>query len=87
MANPSSSIPSAAGLAAQVAARKNIILILTDQQRSLQWFPPGWEEANLPAMTFLKQHGISFDQAVCNTCACTPSRNCTFTGTFPTKNL
>lgn len=67
--------------------RKNIILILTDQQRTVQWFPRGWEETNLPAMTFLKKHGISFPQAVNNTCACTPSRTAIFTGTYPTRNL
>ncbi len=73
--------------AADVAGRKNIILILTDQQRDLQWFPPGWEEQNLPAMTFLKRNGISFAQAVNNTCACTPSRTTIFTGKYPTRNL
>jgi arylsulfatase A-like enzyme len=73
--------------AANVASRKNIILILTDQQRDIQWFPEGWEQENLPAMTFLKQHGISFTQAVNNTCACTPSRTTIFTGKYPTTNL
>ncbi len=36
----------------KLGQKPNIILILTDQQRSIQWFPPGWEKANLPAMTF-----------------------------------
>jgi len=67
-------------------AKKNIILILTDQQRTVQWFPPDWEERYLPAMSFLKRHGLSFSQAVNNTCACTPSRTCIFTGTYPTRN-
>lgn len=72
--------------AAGSAGKKNIILIITDQQRTVQWFPPGWEETNLPAMSFLKRHGISFSQAVNNTCACTPSRTSIFTGTYPTRN-
>lgn len=74
-------------LAARLRRKQNIILILTDQQRTLQWFPPGWEERNLPAMTFLKRHGMSFPQSVNNTCACTPSRTTIFTGTYPTRNL
>ena len=78
--------PPAASSKAAGTSRKNIILILTDQQRTVQWFPPGWERRNLPAMTFLKRHGISFPQAVNNTCACTPSRVCIFTGTYPSRN-
>lgn len=66
---------------------KNIILILTDQERAIQWFPRGWEAENLQAMTFLRRHGISFTDSVNNTCACTPSRTCLFTGTYPTRNL
>ena len=77
----------APSLAADIAGRKNIILILTDQQRTPQWFPRGWEERNLPAMRLLKRHGLSFPQAVNNCCACTPSRTCVFTGTYPTRNL
>ena len=80
----SSAATSAAG---RLPVKPNIILIITDQQRSLQWFPRGWEEQHLPAMTYLKQHGLSFRQSVNNTCACTPSRVCTFTGTYPSRNF
>lgn len=66
--------------------KKNIILIITDQQRTTQWFPPHWEQTHLRAMTFLKKHGITFNESVCNTCACTPSRTTIFTGTYPTRN-
>ena len=66
--------------------KPNLILILTDQVRALQWFPPGWEEKHLPAMTFLKKHGLSFGRAVCNTCACTPSRISLFTSAYPASN-
>ena len=76
-----------AAVAEKARRKMNLILILTDQQRTVQWFPKGWEEKNLPAMRFLKQHGMSFPQSVNNTCACTPSRTCVFTGTYPTKNL
>lgn len=84
---PSSAASSPNGVApATSSPKKNIILIITDQQRSIQWFPEDWEEENLPAMTLLKKHGISFAQAVNNTCACTPSRTTIFTGTYPSRN-
>lgn len=67
--------------------KKNMILILTDQQRTTQWFPEGWEQENLPAMTYLKSTGITFTQSVNNTCACTPSRTTIFTGKYPTTNF
>ncbi len=68
------------------SGKKNILLLITDQQRALQWFPPNWEKENLHAMTFLKRFGLSFEEAVNNTCACTPSRTTIFTGTYPSRN-
>ncbi|WPV66354.1 transposase [Chitinophaga sp. LS1] len=49
-------------------------------------FPPGWEETNLPTLTFLKRNGFSFDRAFCNTCMCSPSRTTLFTGIYPAKH-
>ena len=53
---------------AQLGNQPDIILIITDEQRATQHFPPGWEEKNLPTLTFLKKNGFSFDRAFCNTC-------------------
>lgn len=64
----------------------NLILFLTDQERALQWFPPGWAAANLPAMTSLHANGVSFDRACTNSCMCTPARNALFTGLFPAQH-
>jgi choline-sulfatase len=64
----------------------DLILILTDEQRATQHFPPGWEEKNLPTLTFLKQNGFSFERAFCNTCMCSPSRSTLFTGLYPAKH-
>ncbi|MDR3697000.1 sulfatase-like hydrolase/transferase [Mucilaginibacter sp.] len=64
----------------------DIILIITDQQRATQHFPIGWEEQNLPNLTFLKKNGFSFDRAFCNTCMCSPSRATLFTGTYPAQH-
>src|SRR3989338_758975 len=70
----------------QLGAQPDLILIITDEQRATQHFPPGWEEENLPTLTFLKQNGFSFDRAFCNTCMCSPSRTTLFTGVYPAKH-
>ncbi len=64
----------------------NILMIITDQERAVQHFPPGWEEKNLPSMTLLKQNGLSFKNAVCNACMCSPSRSTLFTGLYPAQH-
>jgi arylsulfatase A-like enzyme len=71
----------------QLGKQPDIILIITDEQRATQHFPPGWEEKNLPTLTFLKKNGFSFDRAFCNTCMCSPSRATLFTGIYPAKHM
>ncbi len=70
----------------RIGQKPDMILIITDEQRATQHFPLGWEEKNLPTLTFLKQNGFSFDRAFCNTCMCSPSRATLFTGTYPAKH-
>lgn len=70
----------------QIGEKPDLILIITDEQRATQHFPPGWEEKNLKTLTFLKQNGFSFDRAFCNTCMCSPSRTTLFTGIYPAKH-
>ncbi len=70
----------------QVGEKPDLILIITDEQRATQHFPPGWEEQHLKTLTFLKQNGFSFDRAFCNTCMCSPSRTSLFTGIYPAKH-
>ncbi|MEP0266217.1 sulfatase-like hydrolase/transferase [Dokdonia sp.] len=64
----------------------DLILIITDQERATQNFPPDWESENLKTMTFLKENGFSFDRAFCNSCMCSPSRSTLFTGTYPAQH-
>ena len=66
--------------------RPNLVLIITDQERATQHFPPGWEEENLPNMTRLKRHGMTFNRAFCNTCMCSPSRSTLFSGLYPAQH-
>jgi len=79
------SLTSPAG-AAQDMGGMNVILFLTDQERAIQHFPDGWEAENLPGMTRLKEHGLAFERAFCNSCMCSPSRATLFTGLFPAQH-
>jgi len=72
--------------AASPAAGKNLVIFITDQDRAIQYFPDGWSEANLPGLTRLQQNGVSFDNAFCNACMCSPSRASLFTGYFPAQH-
>ena len=77
-AEASSTAPSLAGM--------NVILILTDQERAIQHFPPGWSQRNLPGLTYLQNHGLTFENAFCNACMCSPSRSTLMTGYFPAQH-
>ena len=66
--------------------RKNLILILTDQERPAMWFPPGWEDTNLPNTKRLKDRGLTFKYAFTSASMCTASRNSMFTGLFVARH-
>ena len=58
----------------------NVLIVLTDQERAIQHFPPGWVRQNLPGYSRLQRHGLTFDHAFCNACMCSPSRSTLMTG-------
>ena len=64
----------------------NFLFIITDQERSTQYFPGGWEQANLPNLSRLKNKGLTFTNAFCNTCMCSPSRSTMLTGLYPAQH-
>lgn len=66
--------------------RPNILILITDQQRSIQHFPEGWAEEHLPWTTHLKKTGVTFPNNMCSSTACSPSRSTIFSGTYPTIN-
>ncbi len=66
--------------------RPNILILLTDQQRTIQHFPEGWAEKYLPWTTHLKKTGVTFENNMCSSTACSPSRSTMFSGTYPTIN-
>jgi len=64
----------------------NVLLFLTDQQRAIQHFPPGWGTRNMPGMTRLHRHGMLFDHAFTNACMCSPARSTLMSGYFPAQH-
>jgi arylsulfatase A-like enzyme len=64
----------------------NVLIFITDQQRATQHFPPHWAEQNLPGLTRLKRHGLTFERAFCDSCMCSPSRATLMTGYFPAQH-
>lgn len=81
--------------------RPNILLIITDQERSHKHWPPGWAEANLPSYyncligcckdcTHTKTCGprssVHFTKAFTATTECSPSRASLLTSSYPTEH-
>ncbi|HET7233829.1 MAG TPA: sulfatase-like hydrolase/transferase [Longimicrobium sp.] len=64
----------------------NVVMFITDQERAIQHFPPGWAEENLPGLTRLKRHGMTFNRAFTNSCMCSPARSTLMTGYFPAQH-
>ncbi len=66
--------------------RQNIVLIITDQQRQAQHWPPGWIEENMPTMARLQKNGVTFTNCYTAATACSPSRASFMTGVYPSLN-
>jgi choline-sulfatase len=59
---------------------KNVLVFLTDQDRAIQHFPPGWVRRNMPGLMRLRQNGVTFTNAFTNACMCSPARSTWLTG-------
>lgn len=66
--------------------KPNLVLLITDQESGKPYWPPGWAEANLPAMSRLREHGLTFTEGYTNSCTCSPSRTTLFTGLYPAQH-
>lgn len=66
--------------------KPNLLFIITDQDRGIMHFPPGWEAQHLVAMPRLRANGITFTNAFCSTCMCSPSRGTLLTGMYPAEH-
>lgn len=69
-----------------MGSRPNFMIVITDQQSGNPYWPEGWEEANLPAMRWLREHGMSFPRAYTNSCTCSPARVTMLTGLYPSQH-
>jgi choline-sulfatase len=72
--------------AARSVAGMNVLVFLTDQQRAVQHFPPGWTKRNMPGLSRLQQHGLTFENAFTNACMCSPARSTLMSGYFPAQH-
>lgn len=64
----------------------NLLILMTDQQRTAQHLPREWVQRNLPNLWALQQGGVTFPNAMTSTTACSPSRATLWTSTYPTLN-
>ena len=64
----------------------NVLVFLTDQQREVQHFPPGWTRRYMPGLTRLQEHGMHFVNAFTNACMCSPARSTFMSGYFPAQH-
>ncbi|MER2084446.1 sulfatase-like hydrolase/transferase [Rhodococcus sp. (in: high G+C Gram-positive bacteria)] len=81
-----SAAPVKAAPADRFPQKPNIVVIITDQERRPMYWPQGWADQNLPNRKRIADHGLTFDQAVCNTAMCSPSRSTFFTGLYPAQH-
>ncbi len=65
------------------AERPNILLAISDQQRTDTLGFMGRTPCRTPNMDRLARDGVSFDRAICSSPLCLPSRASLFTGQYP----
>jgi arylsulfatase A-like enzyme len=64
----------------------NVVLIVTDQERAPMHWREGFVEERLLSRSRLLRHGVCFENAVCNTAMCSPSRATFLTGLMPAQH-
>lgn len=67
-------------------SRPNVLLIITDQQRTDTLGCYGAAHMNTPVIDRLAAGGVRFSRAYCNGSVCTPSRASLFSGWYPSRH-
>ncbi len=70
----------------QPPPRPNILLVITDQQRTDTLGCYGASHMHTPVIDQLASGGVRFDRAYCSSSVCTPSRASLFTGVYPSRH-
>jgi arylsulfatase A-like enzyme len=70
----------------ELPINSNLVLIITDQERAPMHWPEGFAEEQLVSRSRLLRHGVCFENAVCNTAMCSPSRATFLTGLMPAQH-
>ena len=65
---------------------RNLVILLTDQERAHDIGFGSNFDASLPATSWLKENGLSFSNAFANTNQCSASRSTFFTSQFPAQH-
>src|SRR5688500_9908220 len=79
-------LPSAQAGERRDLAGMNVVMFITDQERTIQHFPKGWSRRNLPGLTRLQDNGLTFTNSFCNACMCSPARSTLFSGYLPAQH-
>jgi choline-sulfatase len=66
--------------------KPSFMIVITDQQSGHPYWPERWEEEHLPAMRWLKSHGVNFQRAYTNSCTCSPARVTMLSGLYPAQH-
>ena len=66
--------------------RPNVLILLTDQERYPQHWPPGLKDQLMPSWQRLRRHGLEFHRAFTASSLCSPSRACLLTSHYSNVN-
>ena len=64
----------------------SFLILMTDQQRAIQYFPAAWVQENLVNLNALTSTGLTFTNAITNASRCSPSRGVLNTSLYAPKN-
>ena len=66
--------------------RRDLVVIITDQERYPQHWPAGLRDRLMPSWGRLERHGLTFTNAFCAATQCSPSRAVMLTGQYAPRN-